>query len=71
MTASTHSPLRFRGWRDRATGTMHLHDCPDFDRIDASRVENTVWEEHGSYDRLCRWCFPSPGETGPLRPGEG
>jgi hypothetical protein len=54
--------VALRGWRDRETGTLHLRDCPDFERLDADRIEDAVWwqEEHDA--GLCPWCFPGARE---------
>jgi len=48
-----------RGWRNRATGTMHLSaECPDFERLEARLIEDTLWRPGGRYASLCAWCFP-------------
>lgn len=51
--------LALKGWRDRTYGTMHLRgDCPDFERLDASQIEDAIWDPDVFYEHMCTWCFP-------------
>jgi hypothetical protein len=56
--------LALRGWRDRETGTLHVRDCPDFERLDAERIEDAVWWPQENDAGLCPWCFPGSRRRG-------
>jgi hypothetical protein len=58
--------ITLRGWRDRETGTLHLSGrCPQFDELDAHRIEDASWSLADTGACLCPWCFPYFGAEGP------
>jgi hypothetical protein len=61
-TRDIDARLPLRGWRNRETGVMHLFDCFDFDRLDATAIEDVLWWPGEGSDSLCPWCFAGLGD---------